>query len=132
MGSAAICAVLAGCAGQLPRVPAVVAPVPALAPVPAYVPPPAPAPEYAPQDLIGLDVSAVELLLGEPGLRRREPTAQVWQYVHADCVLFVFLYDTESGPPKVTHAETGGRVDDAVPDPVACVTDLVARGDSSG
>ena len=125
------CFMAAGCAQNpdlrelrshaVPAAPAVVTVVP------DPPPPVAPATEYAPEDLVGLDSAAVELLLGEPGLRRREPTAQVWQYVNAECVLLVFLYEGESGFPRVAHAETGGRTEHAVPDPVRCVSDLAWR-----
>lgn len=122
---------VAGCVqkpelGEL-RSQAVPAAAPVVAAVPDPSPPETPAVQYAPEDLVGLDSAAVELLLGEPGLRRHEPTAQVWQYMSAECVLLLFLYEKEPGAPRVAHAETGGRTEHAVPDPVRCVTGLAGR-----
>ena len=45
-----------------------------------------------PGQVMGLADAELEDLLGEPGLLRDEPPAQVWQYGRDGCVLDVFLY----------------------------------------
>jgi hypothetical protein len=70
----------------------------AAAPQPA--PLPAPAPKVAalppinddPAQLMGLDRSGVNSLLGNPDLIRREAPAEIWQYVSGSCVFDVVLY----------------------------------------
>jgi len=57
-----------------------------------------------PDQLIGLDTSQVEKLLGAANLRRREPPAQVWQYEDKQCVLHLFLYEKE-GDYRVEYYE---------------------------
>ncbi|NIA71983.1 hypothetical protein HBA54_25615 [Pelagibius litoralis] len=57
-----------------------------------------------PNQLMGLDRSGLTALLGRPDLVRREKPAEIWQYVTADCVFDVVLYD--SGPQyRVTYLE---------------------------
>ncbi len=46
-----------------------------------------------PDEVMGLGRKAVQELLGEPGLVRREAPAEVWQYQSRGCVLDVFLYE---------------------------------------
>lgn len=82
---------------------------------------------YSVEDLMGLNGPAVERLLGKPDLSRKEPFAEVWQYTHGDCVLFLFLYPSEKGGPEVTHAETGARDGGKDPDSRQCVSALAAR-----
>lgn len=72
------------------------------APQVAALPPqaqPAPEPVEPPIDddpgqLMGLDRSGLTNLLGKPDLVRREQPAEIWQYVTADCVFDVVLYDS--------------------------------------
>lgn len=57
-----------------------------------------------PNQLMGLDRDGLAALLGQPALVRREKPAEIWQYVTADCVFDVVLYD--SGPVyRVTYLE---------------------------
>ena len=58
----------------------------------------------APDDLVGLDGPALERLLGEPGLVRRDYPAEVWQYRSATCVLDVYFYP-DHDRLAVAHAE---------------------------
>jgi hypothetical protein len=46
-----------------------------------------------PDEVMGLDRSEVQALLGEPGLVRHESPAEVWQYQSGGCVLDLFLYE---------------------------------------
>lgn len=82
---------------------------------------------YTPDDLVGLDIPAVERLLGKPDLSRKEPFAEVWQYAHGDCVLFVFIYAQDGGAARVTHAETGARDGGTTPEPGQCIGAILSR-----
>lgn len=82
---------------------------------------------YSPDDLVGLDGPSVERLLGKPDLSRKEPFAEVWQYAHGDCVLFLFIYTQEANIARVSHAETGARDGGAIPEPGQCVGAILAR-----
>ena len=79
------------------------------------------APSPAPIDsasLVGRGASEVAELLGEPGLKRRDPPAELWQYRSARCVLDLFLYAGQGNALTVAHAETrpvppvGGRTNE--------------------
>ncbi|MDR3440723.1 hypothetical protein [Telmatospirillum sp.] len=61
-----------------------------------------------PGHLKGLAAGEVVAKLGDPGYRRRETPAEVWQYFGPGCVLDVFLYD-DKGAQRVTHAELRSR-----------------------
>lgn len=82
---------------------------------------------YSPENLVGLDGATVERILGKPDLSRQEPFAEVWQYTHGECVLFLFFYPGEGGTAKVSHAETGARDGGKNPDPAACIGAVAAR-----
>ena len=57
-----------------------------------------------PQRIMGLTRAELSDLLGKPHFRRRDITAEIWQYRHAECTLDVFLY--ESGNDyRVIHFE---------------------------
>jgi hypothetical protein len=58
----------------------------------------------APASLLGLDRPAVQHLLGEPGLVRRDDPAEVWQYRSRGCVLDVYFYP-DRDRLTVAHAE---------------------------
>ncbi len=70
--------------------------------------------EIAPDSLLGLDGGAVRALLGEPDLRRREASAEIWRYRQGNCALALFFYaatEGDGGGPRVRHFEaweTGG------------------------
>jgi len=55
--------------------------------------------------LVGLDDATLKLLLGMPGLIRREPPAEVWRYTGKNCTLHLFLYRGPTGTYRVLHAE---------------------------
>ncbi len=73
----------------------------------ASAPDPYVAVDADPERLIGLSVGEAAKLLGRPALVRREPPAEVWQYAGSECVLHLFLYESEGGP-SVTHFEMRG------------------------
>ncbi len=93
----------------LPKAPAPKAPAKAEKNVTETPPPPetrtanlaAPA---NPQRIMGLTRAQLSDLLGKPHFRRRDITAEIWQYRHSECILDVFLY--ESGNDyRVLHFE---------------------------
>lgn len=88
------------------------------------VPPPEP-PRPDPRDLLGMTGEEVALLLGPPGLLRKEPPAEVWRYSGARCLLHLFLYPEDEGPNfKVSHYEALTR--DAAPTSAdICYIDLI-------
>ena len=57
-----------------------------------------------PNQLMGLDRGGLTALLGAPDLVRREKPAEIWQYVTADCVFDVVLYDN-GAQYRVTYLE---------------------------
>ena len=57
-----------------------------------------------PRRIMGLTRTELSDLLGKPHFRRRDITAEIWQYRHSECILDVFLY--ESGNDyRVLHFE---------------------------
>ncbi len=61
-------------------------------------------PPVDPQRIMGLTGAQLSDLLGKPHFRRRDITAEIWQYRHTECILDVFLY--QSGKDyRVLHFE---------------------------
>ncbi len=50
-----------------------------------------------PDQFLGSSGSDIAAVLGEPGLRRKEGPAEIWQYRGRNCVLDLFLYLPENG-----------------------------------
>ena len=77
--------------------------------------------------LVGLHGSELRLLLGPPRLKRRDSSAEVWQYVARSCVLHIFFYRSlATGFYQVIHVESNDvRGDGMAPDD--CLTDLLAE-----
>ncbi len=76
---------------------------------PEPAPQPQPDIDDDPEQLMGLAGGALAALLGEPGFRREDADAQVWQYRGSDCLLDVYLYrDGEEMPHRVTYYEFRG------------------------
>ncbi|MFQ5534715.1 MAG: hypothetical protein ACE5EM_07840 [Sphingomonadales bacterium] len=64
-------------------------------------------PKPRPSQLIGMTGEDVTALLGQPGLLRKEPPAEVWRYSGPDCVFHVFLYrDDRTQTVRVRHYES--------------------------
>ncbi|WP_119460480.1 hypothetical protein [Rhodospirillaceae bacterium SYSU D60014] len=63
-----------------------------------------------PARMVGLDGVALERLLGEPALVRRDAPAEIWQYRGADCVLDLFLYREAGGQEASGQKEGRPRV----------------------
>jgi hypothetical protein len=67
-----------------------------------------------PQELLGLDHTAVRRALGEPNRIRSEDPAQVWQYVTGDCIVDLYLYSQSTGL-KVTYVEARSHSAESAP-----------------
>ena len=107
-------------AEQAPAVPAPPAkvavltpPAATVAPTPKKPPaaPPPPEPAVSLEDLLGLQRTAVAELFGPPGLQRREPPGELWQYRRRGCVLHVFLYEAPPRGQRVEHVELSAPED---------------------
>lgn len=62
-----------------------------------------------PNQLMGLAGIELTELLGEPGFRREDADAQVWQYGGGECALDIYLYrGGEALPHRVTYYEFRG------------------------
>jgi hypothetical protein len=83
-----------------------------------------------PNELLGLDHSALRRVLGRPAQVRHELTAQVWQYVTGDCVVDLYLYDDDSGALKVTYVEARSRTAEPTPT-TRCLKSLLERPTAS-
>ncbi|MBT3307242.1 MAG: hypothetical protein HN377_12290 [Alphaproteobacteria bacterium] len=79
---------------------------------------PAPEPEKIyppPSRLSGMNDQQVLTLLGEPGFKRRDDPALIWQYRTQACALDLFLYQSANGSDyRVNHFETRNRDNSAV------------------
>lgn len=76
-----------------------------------------------PNQLMGLDRDGLVTLLGQPNLVRREKPAEIWQYVTADCVFDVVLYDR--GPAyRVTYLEARNAAADRL-EPRPCLNQVL-------
>lgn len=76
--------------------------------------------ELDPESLIGQDATVLNLQLGEPDLRRREGTAEVWQYKMNTCVMDFVLLDGQTVSAWHSRHRQRGMVND----PVICRRDL--------
>jgi len=78
-----------------------------VAPEIAPQPPAKPVIDDDPQRLMGLDVSELTRMLGDPRFVRRDASAQLWRYRNKTCILDLFLYRTGGrGEYSVSHVET--------------------------
>ena len=105
---------------------------PDIAPLPAR---PSPEPAFVadldPSALLGLARADVVALLGPPGLLRRDPPAEMWQYRNEDCVLHLFLYAVRADAGyEVRHVELRGRAGAAVP--ARCYAGLINAPGTTG
>ncbi|MCH8095783.1 MAG: hypothetical protein IID53_01720 [Proteobacteria bacterium] len=57
-----------------------------------------------PGRIMGLTRAELSDLLGKPHFRRRDITAEIWQYRHSECILDVFLYQS-GNDYRVLHFE---------------------------
>ena len=72
-------------------------------------------------------------LLGPPKLLRRDPPAEVWQYLRDACVLQVFMYvPREGGHHRVRHIELHDRRGVAAPHCYAALINAPTAVGNSG
>lgn len=81
-----------------------------------------------PQQLLGMDSAALNDLLGEPVVVRREGEAEIWQYRSDECVLDLFLY---GGMRQVEHVDLRDRAGASEEVVAACFVDIMESGDAS-
>lgn len=85
-------------------------------------------PDLSAADLMGLDTRGVADVLGEPAQRRREASAEVWQYRTADCVVDVVLYGAETAK-RVDYVEARDRAAQPA-DTADCLKDILRQNSS--
>ena len=66
------------------------------------------------QSLNGMTSSEILLFLGIPQFKRLDDHAQIWQYRHNHCVLYLFLYPSHNRL-TVSHLETLSHSDKHIP-----------------
>ena len=82
-----------------------------------------------PAQLMGLDRSGVNALLGDPDLIRRDAPAEIWQYVSGSCVFDVVLY-ARGESYAVSYLEARDN-DAAVQAPRPCLNSLLRARQSA-
>ncbi|HEY2889201.1 MAG TPA: hypothetical protein VGJ31_01170, partial [Dongiaceae bacterium] len=78
----------------------------------------------APGDLTGIEGSALQRLLGAPGLVRKDYPAEVWQYRNPSCVLDIYLYPDHE---RLTVAHAEARAPKITGDPLSACIDQFAQ-----
>ncbi len=83
---------------------------------------PASDPVYRLGDILGAGAPAVDALLGEPALIRREGAGEYRRYGLKTCALIVILYPDAAGAPKAAHVDAAAlRSGQEKPDPKDCL-----------
>ncbi len=82
-------------------------PAPESAPVPEIAAKPKPAePRFQMANIMGLQKSTVESILGAPSLKRIEKQAEVWLYDNQFCNAHVYFYENDNSDMMVEYVET--------------------------
>ena len=82
-------------------------PAPEPAPVPDIAEKPKPAePRFQMSNIMGLQKSTVESILGIPSLKRVEKEAEVWLYDNQFCNAHVYFYENDNSDMQVEFVET--------------------------
>lgn len=98
--------VLAAC-GPEQKLEEVPPPAPESAPLPDIVEKPKPAePRFQMANIMGLQKSSVEEILGIPSLKRIEKAAEVWLYDNQFCNAHVYFYENDNSDLHVEYVET--------------------------
>lgn len=99
--------VLVGACGPEQKLAETPPPPPEPAPVPDIVEKPKPAePRFQMANIMGLQKSSVEDILGIPSLKRVEKTAEVWLYDNQFCNAHVYFYENDNSDLHVEYVET--------------------------
>ncbi|WP_138380848.1 hypothetical protein [Luteithermobacter gelatinilyticus] len=99
---------LAGCAADRAETVSAPAPVPETlqAAVPSVTQEPDPAPLFGLENILGLTPATIEVIFGEPDLRRREKQAEVWMYKSPQCISHLFFYENENGDLQLDYVNS--------------------------
>lgn len=82
-------------------------PAPEVTPEPTVVQKPKPAePRFQMSNIMGLQKSTVESILGIPSLKRIEKEAEVWLYDNQFCNAHVYFYENDNSDMHVEYVET--------------------------
>ena len=82
-------------------------PAPETAPEPMIVEKPKPAePAFQMSNIMGLQKSSVEDILGTPSLKRVEKRSEVWLYDNQFCNAHVYFYENDNSDLHVEYIET--------------------------
>lgn len=82
-------------------------PAPEVVPEPVIVNKPTPAePQFRMDNILGLEKSTVENILGVPSLKRVEKQAEVWLYDNQFCNAHVYFYENDNSDMHVEYIET--------------------------
>ncbi len=77
------------------------------APLPYIVEKPKPAePRFQMANIMGLQKSSVEDILGLPSLKRVEKAAEVWLYDNQFCNAHIYFYENDNSDLQVEYVET--------------------------
>lgn len=99
--------ILAACEPTAVRVADSPPPAPEAVPEPAIAEKPTPAePAFAMSNIMGLQKSTVESILGIPSLKRVEKSAEVWLYDNQFCNAHVYFYENDNSDMHVEFIET--------------------------
>lgn len=98
---------LVACEPTAQRVVETPPPAPEVVPEPVIAEKPIPAePAFAMSNIIGLQKSTVESILGQPSLKRVEKSAEVWLYDNQFCNAHVYFYENDNSDLHVEFIET--------------------------
>ncbi|MFC2951227.1 hypothetical protein ACFOOP_04765 [Marinicaulis aureus] len=86
---------------------------PNVAQQPAKTPVTPAAPVYVLEDFLGAGATALDGLLGEPALTRREGNGEYRRYALTTCTLIIILYPDELGVQKVTQVDATATTSNA-------------------
>ena len=80
------------------------------------------APVYKTDDILGASAAALDALLGQPALSRKEGKGEYRRYALSTCSLIVILYPDDTKKPTVAHAEaTAMNTETLKPDLETCL-----------
>ena len=88
----------------------------------AASPQPPSEPAFFLEDILGQSATAVDALLGEPALVRREGDGEYRRYGLKSCALIVIVAPDETGAPRAAHVDAAALVSgEAKPEVADCL-----------
>lgn len=82
------------------------APEPVIEQQPEEIVPKPPEPRFQMSNIMGLEKSTVESILGAPSLKRVEKEAEVWLYDNQFCNAHIYFYEDDNSDMHVEYVET--------------------------